>query len=95
MSFRRGGAKKRRDANEPAIVQALEAVGAQVWQLSGRAIPDLLVWFRGRAFVGEVKTATGKQQPSQVGTPWPIWRSVEDAFATIGYPVIDDRRGRI
>ena len=84
MSFRRGGAGKRRDQNEPEVIQALEAVGAQVWQLSGRAIPDLLAWYRGRPFVMEVKTEKGKQKPSQVGTPWPIVRTVEQALATIG-----------
>ena len=83
MSFRRGGAGKRRDANEPAVIQALEAVGAQVWQLSGRAIPDLLAWYRGRPFVMEVKTAKGKQKPSQVGTPWPIVRSVDEALLVL------------
>jgi hypothetical protein len=84
VSFRRGGAKKRRDANEAAIVEALEAIGAQVWRLSGLAVPDLLIWFRDRPFVVEVKTAKGKQQPSQVGTPWPVVRSTEEALAAVG-----------
>jgi hypothetical protein len=80
MTFRKGGAKKRRDKNESVIIHALEAVGVQVWQLSGRAVPDLLCWYRGHPVVLEVKTATGKQQPTQVGTPWPIVRSVQDAL---------------
>lgn len=84
MGFRRGGAKKRRDANEPEIIQALEAIGAQVWQISGQTVPDLLVWFHGRPVVLEVKTATGKQKPSQVGTPWPIVRSVNEALVALG-----------
>ncbi len=87
--FRHGGAGKRRDSNEPAVIQALEAAGASVWQISGRAVPDLLVWFRGREYVGEVKTAKGKQKPSQVGTPWPIWRCPEDALKTIGVKPIE------
>ena len=37
MAFWKGGGGKRRDANEKAIVAALEAAGAQVWQISGRA----------------------------------------------------------
>jgi hypothetical protein len=45
-----------RDAAEPAIIKALEAVGASVWQLSGEDIPDLLVGYRGRTFLLEVKT---------------------------------------
>ena len=88
MTFRRGGAGKRRDANEAAIIEALEAMGAQVWQLSGRAAPDLLVWYRQRPYVFEVKTATGRRRPSQVGTPWPIIRSVSDALTVIYSDVI-------
>ncbi len=83
MSFYRGGAGKRRDANEGEIIEALEAVGAQVWQISGRALPDLLVWRQGRPIVMEVKTAKGKQKPSQVGTPWPIVRSAQEAVALV------------
>lgn len=83
MSFRKGGAKKRRDANESVILHALEAMGVQTWQLSGRAIPDVLCWFRNRPFVFEVKTSTGKQQPAQVGTPWPIVRSVQEAMEVV------------
>lgn len=83
MTFRRGGAGKRRDANEPDVIDALEKAGAQVWQVSGRAVPDLLAWYRGRPFVMEVKTRLGKQKPSQVGTPWPIVRSADEALAVI------------
>jgi hypothetical protein len=83
VTFRRGGAKKRRDANEPVILHALEAMGVQTWQLSGRAVPDVLCWFRGRPYVFEVKTATGKLQPSQVGTPWPVVRTVAEAAAVV------------
>lgn len=44
----------RRDANEPAIVAALEAVGAAVQQLDP-PLPDLLVSFRGVLLLIEVK----------------------------------------
>ena len=83
MSFRRGP-NKRRDANEREILDALEAVGAQTWQISGRAVPDVLCWYRGRPYVMEVKTSKGLQKPSQVGTPWPIVRSQADALAVLG-----------
>ncbi len=82
MTFRRGGAGKRRDENEPAIVQALRQVGAETWQISGRALPDLLVKFRGQFYVGEVKTATGKLRSTQGA--FPVWRSVDDALIAIG-----------
>ena len=37
----------KRDANEPEIIAALEAVGASVWQLpTGQGLPDLLVGLR-------------------------------------------------
>lgn len=44
---------KRRDANEPAIIQALERVGAEVWVIDRPA--DLMVWYRKRWTVIEVK----------------------------------------
>lgn len=46
---------KRRDANEWAIVAALEAVGANVTRLDTTGVPDLLVAFRSRTFLLEVK----------------------------------------
>lgn len=53
MTFSRA---KRRDASEPAIVEALRGVGAYVAQLDGGGIPDLLVGFRGATYLLEVKT---------------------------------------
>ena len=84
VPFRTGGAKKRRDANEPPICDALEAVGARVYQVSGRGLPDLLTFFRGRCYAMEVKTATGKRTPAQADIPWPVVRSVDDALRVIG-----------
>jgi hypothetical protein len=72
----------RRDANEPDIVQALEAVGAEVWRLSGTSLPDLLVRFRGVLYAGEVKTANGRLRASQGA--FPVWRTVQDALKAIG-----------
>lgn len=56
---------KRRDANEPAIIAALRAVGATVEQLSGPDVPDLLVGFARRTWLAEVKTTKGKLRPGQ------------------------------
>jgi hypothetical protein len=72
----------RRDANEPAIVQALEAVGAEVWKLSGTGLPDLLVRFRGVLYAPEIKTRHGKLRASQGA--FPVWRTVDDALTAIG-----------
>ena len=87
MTFRRGGAKRRRDAAEPAIVEALRATGAIVLQVSGTGLPDLLVSYRGRWTPLEVKTGTGKRTQAQVdagaGERWPIVRSVSEALEAI------------
>jgi hypothetical protein len=82
MSFWRGGAKKRRDANEPAILEALRAVGAECWQISGRSLPDLLVRYRGVYYAAEVKTLKGRLRETQGA--FPVWRTVDDALRAIG-----------
>lgn len=45
-----------RDAAEPAIINALRAVGASVWPISGKDVPDLLVGYRGVTYLLEVKS---------------------------------------
>lgn len=72
----------RRDANEAAIVDALRRVGAEVWRLSGKGLPDLLVRHRGRYEAAEIKTAKGKETAHQGS--FPIWRTVADALGAIG-----------
>jgi hypothetical protein len=73
---------------EPAIRQALAAVGATIVQVSSPGAPDLLVTYQGRLYAAEVKSGTGKLTPAQVrlgaGEHWPIWRSVDDALRAIG-----------
>jgi Holliday junction resolvase len=58
MSIKRHDPK--RDANEPPIVEALQAVGANVYRVSGEGLPDLLVIFRGEIYLMEVKTGKGR-----------------------------------
>ena len=55
---------KRIDANQPEIVKALRAVGASVQSLAevGRGVPDLLVGYRGKQHLLEVKD--GSKPPS-------------------------------
>ena len=48
---------KKRDANEPAIIKALEAAGASVVQLDKPV--DLLVGYGGRTILLEVKNIDG------------------------------------
>lgn len=64
MAKKRGklpaGFARKRDANEPEIIAALEAAGATVFPLDKPL--DLLVGFRGQTFLLEVKN--GAQPPS-------------------------------
>ena len=77
----------RRDANEPEIVEALEAVGAKVMRLDD---VDLLVYFRDKLYLLEVKTAKGKLNAKQQAffREWAnmVWivRTPEQALALIG-----------
>ncbi len=54
---------KRRDANQGAVIQALEQVGAEVWVLDRPC--DLLVWYRGVLHGLEVKAAAGRYTQKQ------------------------------
>jgi hypothetical protein len=93
MSFRRGGAKKRRDALEPDLLAALHAAGVQTWQLHGTGLPDLLCFFRGRFTPLEVKSsASSPLTPYQRDMPWPVVRSIDDAFAALGITVRPSNR---
>ena len=85
----------RRDANEDQVVSALEACGAYVKKVNDGGTFDLLVWYRGRTLLLEVKD--GRRPPSeQKLTPaeekfhreWPgdnlhIVNSVESALALL------------
>ena len=58
-----------RDSNEAEIIAALEAVGATVEQIpTGGGVPDLLVGYRFRNYLLEVKRQPikGKVKPSEV-----------------------------
>lgn len=69
MSLNRWAA--RRDANEPAIVDALEACGFSVYRLGKPA--DLLLGKHGITRIVEVKTDDGELTPAQRDF-WSIWR---------------------
>jgi Holliday junction resolvase len=62
--MRHYGAK--RDDNEVEIVNALRAIGASVAHLSSKGIPDLLVCFRNKLYLMEVKKPKGKLTPDQI-----------------------------
>ncbi len=52
----------RSDANQQAIINALRRIGATVVDLQnvGNGCPDLLVGYRGRSLLLEVKSKTGQ-----------------------------------
>jgi hypothetical protein len=71
---------RRRDENEPAVVAALEALGAVVCKLNDFGVPDLLVGYRGRTILVEVKNPdidasrhTARSRPGKIakGTAGP------------------------
>lgn len=80
--FKRGGGARRRDANEPSLIAGWRAIGAQVWQVGGRGLPDVLVRFRGVLYAFEIKTAVGKLTEHQ--GDFPIVRTMEDGLQAIG-----------
>jgi hypothetical protein len=81
----------RRDEAEPAIIEALEAVLATVQQISGEGMPDLLVGYRGRTVLLEVKSAGGRLTPAQeawlawwCGSPVVVVTTPAEALAAVG-----------
>ncbi len=104
MSLHRRDAK--RDANEAAIVAALIAAGASVTPISAKGAPDLLVGYRWRTRLLEVKraagprggTSRGKLTDDQIawraawqGEPPVIVRTPAEALAAIGLPATDSK----
>jgi Holliday junction resolvase len=86
----RVGQARKRDANEPAIVDALEQIGVTVHRLSAPGLPDLLAhhWREGLVLL-EVKAEAGKLTPLQLKTkcaslPFCVVRSVAEALAIFG-----------
>jgi len=77
------------DANQPAIVAALERVGAKCYFL-GKPL-DLLVGYRGKNLILEVKNPDGKdeitREQAEFMATWPgeyhIVRSVKEALTAV------------
>lgn len=86
----RVGQARKRDANEHAIVTALKAVGATIVRISADGAPDLLVGFRGRNWLLEVKASKGLLRANQAAwaTRWSgkvtTVRSPDEALIAIG-----------
>ena len=84
--MKRGGAKKRRDASETAIIQALQAVGAFVRQCHGDGAPDLIVRFQGVWKPLEVKSEKGRIRKKQAEAEYPIVHTPAEALEVFGMP---------
>jgi hypothetical protein len=87
MTLKRYAAK--RDGNEPNIIRCLRKCGVLVQPLSLPGMPDLLVCYRGRLMLLEVKNTHGKLNPAQRKVAlqgWPITTvySIAEALALIG-----------
>ena len=81
--------RKRADDNQKEIVDTLRDIGVSVLVLSqvGGGAPDLLVGFRGKEYLMEVKASKGKLRPGQKeffdtwrGSKVFIVRSVDEAL---------------
>jgi hypothetical protein len=92
----------KRDANEAAIVDALERVGCSVARLNDPGVPDLLVARHGSMWLLEVKMPAGSKggTAGRELTPeqrrwWASWRgpqphvvrSIEEALTVVGVNV--------
>lgn len=81
------------DTNQQPIVEALKKCGASVQSITrvGHGCPDLLVGFRRRTFLLEVKSDTGQLDDFQVdwhrewrGLPVDVVRTPLEALQAIG-----------
>jgi len=82
VSYRRRAGGGKRDTAEKPILEALDGVGAEYWQIGGQGNPDVLVRFRGRFYAGEVKTNRAKETRNQGA--FEIWRTPQDVLKAIG-----------
>lgn len=90
----RVGQARKRDANEPAIIHALEEIGVQVQQLSIPDFADLIAYHpREGVRLLEVKNPMGRNRvtvgQAALAEDWPICvvRTVADALALFGVVV--------
>lgn len=82
MSLHRRNAK--RDANEKEIVDFLRSAGVSVHLLSAKGVPDLLLGFKGKTYLAEVKTGNRKLNKNQVEF-FDEWKGAEpEVFYDVG-----------
>lgn len=85
--------RHRADKNQQKIIDELRELGVSVLVLSqvGGGCPDLLIGFRGKNYLIEVKTPVGKLRPKQTefifnwhGRPVLVARSLDEILGFIG-----------
>lgn len=93
--MRRVGQVRKRDGNEPAIVKALEAIGARVQRVSAKGFCDLVVYYGGVVLLLEVKNPKGRNKDTaaqvehrQDGWPVVIVRNEDDALRACGFAYV-------
>lgn len=78
----------KRDANESAIIDALERIGVQCFRLSDPGMADLLTLYRGQWLPIEVKVPGGSLTTAQVSVrataPYPVVETESEALALFG-----------
>jgi len=80
------------DQNQQEIITALRQIGASVYPLhfAGRGCPDLIVGFRGRNYLIEIKTQKGRlnADPRTFHASWrgqvAVVRTAREALIAIG-----------
>jgi hypothetical protein len=87
----RVGQARKRDANEPLIVETLRKMGILVTRASIPGFPDLICWHpqQARLVLLEVKSQKGtltkaQQQHTAEGWPVTVVRSVTEAMELFG-----------
>ena len=91
MARRHFMVRRKRDANHAAIVKALEAVGARIFDTSGVGMgcPDILVLTpdRRNVVLMEIKTEKGALKKSQEAShqEWPVHvvRTIDEALNAV------------
>ena len=71
------------DANHVAIVDALRAVGASVQTLSAKGVPDLLVGWRGRNLLFEVKDSAKIPSQQRLTPDQQVWHAAWRGQVTV------------
>lgn len=89
----------RKDANQQAIIDGLEAVGVKVCVLGGKGIPDLLVGHKrilmlfelkdGDKFPSQRRLRPGQQKFADEWQGYPIYKieSLQEAYKILGISV--------